>query len=160
MERMRSNPPLRDELVDLRRPGVVELAFRLLADELARDFAECLDIGAPVVNLEQVLRHGGKHVRDLVGAHGRVRADGGKNGFEFVAIVLVDVAGEFAGAGVFAALVGRDGEDALAIAELGEALDQQIVQLPRSEIGIDASNGAIETHARAPLSLVVERARG
>jgi len=41
-----------DELVDLRGPCVVELAFRLFADELRWHFAQCLDVGAPVVNLE------------------------------------------------------------------------------------------------------------
>jgi len=50
-----------------------------------------------------------------------MRADGGQHGFELVAVVLVHVTGEFAGAGVFAALVGRHGEDTLAVAELVRA---------------------------------------
>jgi len=41
-------------------------------------------------------------------------ADGGKNRLQTVAIVLVDIAGEFAGAGVLAALVWRNGKDAMA----------------------------------------------
>ena len=42
----------RDELVDLRRPRITQLAFRLFADELGRNLAKRLDIGAPVMNLK------------------------------------------------------------------------------------------------------------
>src|SRR5450631_3011279 len=76
-----------------------------------------------------------------------MRSDCGENGLELVAIVLVDVAGEFAGARVFAALVGGHGEDVLAIAELGQAFHKKVIQLLRGEIGIDASGGAIKAHA-------------
>jgi hypothetical protein len=54
-------------------------------------------------------------------------SDSGKNRLQTVAIVLVDIAGEFAGAGVLAALVWRNGKDAMALAEFGEALNEQIV---------------------------------
>ena len=61
--------------------------------------------------------------------------------------MLKDITGDFAGAGVLAALIGGHGEDTLPLAEFGEAFNKQIVQLLRRQIGIDASNCAIETHA-------------
>ena len=59
---------LRDEPVDLRRPRIIQLAFRLLADELGRNLAQRLDVGAPVMDAEEILRHVAEHVRDLVRA--------------------------------------------------------------------------------------------
>ena len=86
-------------------------------------------------------------MRDLVRPHRRVRANGGKDRLELFAVVFVDIAGEFAGAGVLAALVGRHSENVATRAEPGKAFDEQIVQLLRREIGIDAAFCAIEAHA-------------
>ena len=139
---------LRDQPVDLRRPGIIQLAFRLLANELGGNLAQGLDVGAPVMNAEEILRHIAEHVRDLVRAHGGVRAQRGQNGLEPVAVVLPRIARQLAGAGVLAAS-DRAARQArcLRCAELGQALRKQIVQLPRSQIGIGASYCAVKTHA-------------
>jgi hypothetical protein len=121
----------RDEPVDLGRPCVVQLALRLFADELCGNFPERLDIGSPVVNAEQILRHIRKHIRDLLRPHGGVCAEGGKNRLETVAIILPGIAGQLTCAGVRAALIGRHGEDTIAFSERGKACGEQFVQLLR-----------------------------
>ena len=147
MDWMRSNPPW--EMSLLGRPRVIQLVFRLLADEFRRDFAEGLDIGSPVMDAEEFLRDPGEHASELIGAHGSVGADGRKDCFEFVAVVLKDMARELAGAGVFAALVGGHGENAAARAQSGEGLIEQFLQLLWGDVGIDAADGAEKAHAAA-----------
>src|SRR5260370_7075045 len=65
---------LSDEPVHLRRPCIIQLAFRLLADKFRRNFAEGLNIGSPVMHAEQLLRHGAEHSLDLICPHARMRA--------------------------------------------------------------------------------------
>ena len=66
-----------DQAVHLRRPGVIQLAFGLLVDEFRRNFAECFDIGAPVVDAKQFRRDCTEHSRDLLRLHRGVRAESG-----------------------------------------------------------------------------------
>src|SRR4029077_1909738 len=79
---------LRNEPVHLRRPRIVQLAFRLLADELRRDLAQSLDVGSPVMDVEYLLRNSTKHSRDLIGLHGSMRAKSGQNRLQPVAVIL------------------------------------------------------------------------
>ncbi len=53
---MRSKPPLEMSLFTCAGHGVIELAFGLLVDELRGDFAEGFDVGAPVVDLEEIVQ--------------------------------------------------------------------------------------------------------
>ena len=92
------------------------------------------------MNAEEIEGHLAEHMRNLVRAHGGVRAESGQNRLEPVAVVPPCVAGQLACAGVLAGLIGRDSQHVVARAELGQALNQQIVQLPGRQIGIDASN--------------------
>ena len=91
------------------------------------------------MNAKESLRHIAEHARNLIGAHGGMGAESGKNGLKAVAIVLPCIARQLAGARVLAALVGRHGEHAIALAQLGKALREQIFQLLRRQIGVDAS---------------------
>src|ERR1017187_9856335 len=120
-----------DETVNLRRPGKVQLALRLLANVGHRDLADCLDIGSPVVNAEKVLRDFTKHMLDLVRLHGGMRADGGKHRLEAVAVVLPDVTGEFTGAGLSTAHIGRNSNHAVSSPEFCQAFGKQVFQLLR-----------------------------
>ena len=52
---------MHNEPVHLCRPRVVELAFRLLADEVGRDLAQGLDVRTPVMHAEKLRRHSAKH---------------------------------------------------------------------------------------------------
>src|ERR1700722_4038223 len=54
-----------NEPVHLRRPGIAQLAFGLLKDELGRDFAQGLDVCTPVMHAEKLCGHGAKHSREL-----------------------------------------------------------------------------------------------
>ena len=137
---------LRNEPVDLRRPRIVELAFRLFADELWRNLAERLHIGAPVMDTEQIPRYIAEHVGDLVRPHGCVCAQRGKNRFEPVAVILPRIARQLAGAGVLAGFIGRYGKHAISLAELGHAFRKQVFQLERRQIGFNTTLGAVETH--------------
>ena len=49
------------QLVDLRGPGVIELAFADFVDEAAGNFAQGDDVVAPVVDAEQIARSGAEH---------------------------------------------------------------------------------------------------
>ena len=118
---------LRDKTIDLRGPRITQLAFGLFVDESGGNFAEGFDIGAPIVDAEEILRYIAEHVRDLVRAHGGVGAESGKNGLEPVAIVLPRIGGEFAGAGVLTALVGRDDEHTVARTKLRERFREQVL---------------------------------
>ena len=120
---------LRNVAIDLRRPGIVQLAFRLLADELGRYFAERLDVGAPVVDPEQIKRHVAVHVGDLRRLHGRMSSQRGKNGPQTLAIVLPCVAGQFARTRMKARLIRRNSEHTVACTEPGQAFGKQIFQL-------------------------------
>src|ERR1035437_8067059 len=61
----------RDQLVDLRRPRITQLTFRLFADEIGRYLAKSLDVRAPIMHLEKIQRHIAVHRRDLLGLHRR-----------------------------------------------------------------------------------------
>ena len=137
----------RDEPIDLRGPRIVELAFGLFADELGRDFAEGFDVGAPVVDAEEIVRHGAEHARELVRAHGRMRAQRGQNRLEPVAVVLPRIAVSSPARECSRRLIGRNGETRWRVAELGQASNSRDLQLRGREIGIGASLGAIEAHA-------------
>src|ERR1700761_1452451 len=65
---------LRDELVDLCGPSVAQQAFGLLMDVFGGDFAECFDVGAPVVDAEEIKWDGTEHECELAVIHGRMRA--------------------------------------------------------------------------------------
>jgi hypothetical protein len=118
---------LREQAIHLRRPGVVQLAFRLFADKLRRDLAQRLDIGAPVMHAEEILRHVSEHVRNLVRPHGGVRTQRGQDCFETVTVVLPGIARQLPGARVLAALIRRYGKNAMALAQLGQAFLEQII---------------------------------
>src|SRR5712692_158344 len=60
--------------VDLNRPGIVELAFRLFVHILGRHFPQCDSILSPVVCVKQIERYAAKHLGDLARRHGSVRA--------------------------------------------------------------------------------------
>ncbi len=122
---------LGEQPVDLRGPGIVQLALELLVNELRRNLADRFHIGSPVVNAEEILRHIAEHMGDLVRPHGSVRAQGGKNRLEPVAIILPGVAGQRTGAGMLAALIGGYGQHVVAHAEFGQALCKQLFQLLR-----------------------------
>ena len=143
----------RDELVHLRRPGVVQLALGLLLNERGRQLAQCLDFGAPVVCAEQIPRHVAEHMRNLVGPHGRMRAKGRQDRLQLVSIVLPRESRQVTGARVLAALVGRYSQHVAARTQLGQALHQQLIELRGGKIGVNTTNGTIETHPTNSLSL-------
>jgi hypothetical protein len=58
-------------------------------------------------------------------------AKGGKHGFETLAVMLPSVPGQIARSRVFAALIRRNGEDAVAWPQLGKHIVQQRLQLLR-----------------------------
>ena len=132
--------------VHLRRPWKVELALRLLMDELGRNLAHGLDIRAPVVHAEQLVRHVAEHARKLIGPHRRMRAERRQNGLELIAVVLPDKAGEHAGLRMKPRDVRGYGKHVRAAAETGQAFHKQVVQLFRRKIAVLAANGAIEAH--------------
>ena len=136
----------RNEPVHLRRPCIVQLAFRLLINKLRRNFAENLDLRSPVVDVEKLLRHGSEHARDLVGLHGGMCAKRRQNRLHPIAVIFPRIAGQFAGARVQAALVRRHGEHAIPLAEFRHAFRQQLFQL-REQIGFDTARGAVKAHA-------------
>ena len=70
----------------------------------------------------------------------------GQHRFETVAVVLPRIARQLAGAGMQAALVGRNNEHAVPLSQLRQAFRKQIVQL-RKQIAFDTARGAVETHA-------------
>ena len=79
----------------------------------------------------------------------------GQHCFHAVAVVLPCVASEISGAGMEAGHVGRNREHVLAVAEFGQALHEEIIQLGRREIGVDTSDGAIEAHSRLQSYLIL-----
>src|SRR6476646_4025499 len=50
-----------NQTIYLRGPRIIQLAFRLFADEFSRDFAEGLDIGPPVMYSEKIVRGIAEH---------------------------------------------------------------------------------------------------
>src|ERR1035437_7497418 len=104
---------MRNQPVHLRRPRIVQLAFRLLVDEVRRNLAEGLDIGSPVVDVKEFLRHGPEHSLNLLGLHGGVCAKRRQNRLHPITVVFPRIARQFAGARMRAALVGRHGEHAV-----------------------------------------------
>src|SRR6266403_5323297 len=137
---------LSDQPIYLGRPRIVQLAFRLLVDELRRDFAESLNVGSPVMHSEEVYRHGAKHSRDLLGLHGSMRAKSRQNRLQPVAVILPRVARQVARAGMYTALIGRYNEHAISLSQLRQTAHKQILQL-RKQIAFDTAGGAVETHA-------------
>src|SRR5258708_28275884 len=57
---------LSDEPVHLRRPWIIQLAFRLFADKFRGHLAESLHIGSPVMHAKKLVRHGAEHSLDLI----------------------------------------------------------------------------------------------
>src|SRR6266404_1676564 len=137
---------LRNQPVHLGRPRIVQLAFRLLVDELRRDLAESFHAGSPVMHSEKLCRHGAKHSRDLLGLHGSMRAKSGQNRLQPVAVMLPRVARQVARAGMYTALIGRYNEHAISLSQLRQTAHKQILQL-RKQIAFDTAGGAVETHA-------------
>ena len=80
----------------------------MLADKPHRDLAEGLNIGAPVVDAEEIEGHLAEHMRDLVRAHGGVRTQRGQNRLEPVAVILPRITGQVAGAGTHPLRIGDD----------------------------------------------------
>src|ERR1700745_3547655 len=115
--------------VHLRRPRIVQLAFRLLVDEFRWNLAQGLGVGSPVMHAEKLLWHGAKHSRDLIGPHGRMCAKSGQNRLQPVAVILPRVARQVARAGMYAALIGRYSEYAISWPQLGKTLCKKILQL-------------------------------
>src|SRR6266404_5161818 len=130
----------------LGRPRIVQLAFRLLVDELRRDLAESLNVGSPVMHSEKLCRHGAKHSRDLLGLHGSMRAKSRQNPLQPFAVILPRVARQVAGAGMYTALIGRYNEHAISLPQLRQTADKQILQLWK-QIAFDTACGAVEPHA-------------
>src|SRR6266404_1436041 len=137
---------LSDQPIYLGRPRIVQLAFRLLVDELRRDLAESLNVGSPVMHSEKLCRHGAKHSRDLLGLHGSMRAKSRQNRLQPAAIMLPRVARQVARPGMYAALIGRYNEHAISLPQLRQTAHKQILQL-WNQIAFDTACGAVETHA-------------
>src|ERR1700675_2934813 len=95
---------LRNQPIHLGRPRIVQLAFRLLVDELRRDLAESLNVGSPVMHAEKLYRNSAKHSCDLLGSHGSMRAKSWQNGLQPAAVMLPRVARQLARAGMYTAL--------------------------------------------------------
>ena len=76
-----------------------------------------------------------------------MRSQRGQNRLQPVAIVLPRNARQLTRARMQPALVGRHRNHAASLPKLRQALHQQIVQLPRRQIGFNAARRAIETHA-------------
>ncbi len=149
IDKIRSKPPCERSRLTWAGPRVVQLAFGLLVDELGRDLAEGLDIGAPVVDPKEFGGHIAVHVLKLRRLHGRMSAECGEDCFHAVAVVLPCVASEVSGAGMEAGHVGRNREHALPLAEFGQILGEEVIQVRRREIGVDSSYGAIQTHSKS-----------
>jgi hypothetical protein len=128
------------EAVNLGRPGIAQFAFRLFLNELSGNFAKRFHVGAPAMNVKEPLRDVAEHVSQLIRAHRGVRSECGKHRLEAVTVILPRKVGQVAGAGVLAALIRRDGEDAIARAEFGERIRKQLLQLLPREICFGASN--------------------
>src|SRR5258708_13913985 len=132
--------------IHLGRPRIVQLAFRLLVDELRRDLAESLHAGSPVMHSEKLCRHGAKHSRDLLGLHGSMRAKSGQNRLQPVAVMLPRVARQVARAGMYTALIGWYNEHAISLPQLRQTDYKQILQLCK-QIAFDTPSAAAQTHA-------------
>src|SRR5207245_3095359 len=137
---------LRDQPIYLGRPRIVQLAFRLLVDELRRDLAESLNVGSPVMHSEKLCRHGAKHSRDLLGLHGSMRAKSRQNRLQPVAVMLPRVARQVARAGMYTAFIGRYNEHAISLSQLRQTVHKQILQLWK-QIVFDAAGCTVEAHA-------------
>jgi hypothetical protein len=72
------------------------------------------------MNMEEVLRDIAEHVRNLVRPHGRVCPESREHSLQAIAIILPSVASQFAGAGMFAALIGRNCENPVASSEFAK----------------------------------------
>ena len=117
--------------VHLRRPRIVQLAFRLFMDEFRRNLAEELDIRAPVVDAEKFLRHRSEHSRDWFRLHSSMRTQSRQNRLKAVAKIFPRVARQIARAGMHAALVGRHNQHALPLPKLRKTFHKQSMQLLR-----------------------------
>jgi hypothetical protein len=110
------------------------------------NFAESFNIRAPVVDAKKLRWNCPEHPRNLFGLHGGVSAKSGQDCSYRVTIMLPCVARQVAGTRVYAAVIRRDDEHAIAWPELRQATLKQILQL-RKQIVFDSADGAIETHA-------------
>ena len=119
---------LRNQPIHLGRPRIVQLAFRLLADEFRRDLAESLNVGSPVMHAKKLFRDRAKHSRDLLRLHRSMRAESRQNRLESVAVILPRVAREVTGTRMHAALIRWHDENPVALSELRKTFHQQIVQ--------------------------------
>src|SRR5260370_535555 len=137
---------LRNPPIHLGRPRIVQLAFRLLMDELRRYLAESLNVGSPVMHSEKLYRHGAKHARDLVRWHGSMGAKSRENRLQPVAVILPRVMRQVARAGMYTALIGRYNKHAISSPHLRQTAHKQILQLWK-QIAFDTAGGAVETHA-------------
>src|SRR6202167_4788235 len=139
--------------VDLRRPRIGQLAFRLLVDELCRNLTQSLDVGSPIVDAKKIQRDRSKHSPDLIGLHGSVCAKRRQNSAKPLAIMLPCVAGEVASARVRATLVWRHSENAISFSEFRQAFQKQIAPFQRRQFSFNASSCAVDAHGIASTGL-------
>src|SRR5216684_6913046 len=125
--------------VDLHRPGVVQLAFRLLAHILGGHFSQRDDILSPVVRVEQIERYAAEHFGDLAPRHGSMRAERRQYRSEPLSVKFIGASGQVAGPRVQPAHVGRDRQDTIAPAERSQSLKQAFLQVNDGEIRLLAS---------------------
>ncbi len=71
----------------------------------------------------------------------------GRTALRCGAVVASGGLGELSSMGMQARKIRRNGENVVAGAEFGQGLGEQIVQLLRGEVGVDAAHGAIKAHA-------------
>ena len=119
---------LKDQPVDLCRPGKMQLPFRLLFNKSRGHFADGLNVRPPVVNMEQRLWHIAKHAIELRGRHSRVRAESGQNRRQPIAVVFPRVASQLAGARMEPRDVGWDDQHTAPFAQLVERLEKLRLQ--------------------------------
>src|SRR5579863_10449661 len=120
---------MHNEPVYLCRPRIVQLAFRLLADELGRDLAKGLDVRTPIMHAEKLCRHGAKNSCELLRFHRSMRAEGRQDRLEPVAEIFPGEACQVAGARMHAALIRWHDENPVAFSKLHKTFHEQIVQL-------------------------------
>ncbi len=137
---------LSNQPVHLRRPRVVQLAFRLLADKFRRNLAQSLNIGSPVMHAKKLLRYYAEHSLDLIGLHGGMCAEGGQHRLQPITVEFPCVTRQVAGAGVHAAVVGRNDEDAVPWSQSCQAFRKKILQLWK-QIAFESACAAVEAHA-------------
>ncbi len=117
-----------DLAADLAGHGKVELCLGHVAHERAWDLTELGDGRAKVVDQEAIERHAREHVRQLLGAHGLVRAEGGQHlHFGIGRQPPIQRGRQLAGSGMRACRVGRDQQHAFGSAEPSDQVIQQLL---------------------------------